>query len=226
MSLPAGLRAVLFDAGGTLIHLDGDRICRAAGIPFDADGFARAEAAATAAIRAWIVRHPDSTDSKRVALFLDGILRELGLEDETQRRAAGRAVGEEHARANLWSRLGQGAAETLRALRERGYRLGVVSNADGRVRALLDRAGLSPFLEVLIDSAEVGFEKPDPRIFLAATERLGLSPSECAYVGDIFEIDVLGARGAGLHPVLIGTGAAEESVDRVAALPELLELFP
>jgi len=106
--------------------------------------------------------------------------------------------------------------------------MGVVSNADGRVRALLERAGLAPFLEVVIDSSEVGVEKPDHRIFLAATERFGTAPSACAYVGDIYEIDVLGARAAGLHPVLIGSGDVPESdpVDRAASLPELHAFFP
>lgn len=194
----------------------------------DAVAFSRAEAESTAAMRAWIARHPESTDSERVPIFLDGILARLGLADEESRRRASKAVAAEHARANLWSHAAAGAAETLAALRERGYRTGVISNADGRVRRLLEDAGLAPFLEIVIDSSEVGVEKPDPRIFHAATERLETRPSACAFVGDIYEIDVLGARAAGLHPVLIGTGAAPESdpVDRVATLPELLALFP
>ncbi len=158
--------------------------------------------------------------------FLDQILRGLGLEEESARKAAAAAVGAEHARANLWSRAGEGASATLSTLRERGYRIGVVSNADGRVRALLDSAGLSPFLEVVVDSFEVGFEKPDPRIFLTATERLQVAASECVYVGDIYSIDVVGARGAGMRAILIGTGAAEEPVERVLTLPELLAKFP
>jgi putative hydrolase of the HAD superfamily len=229
LSPPAGVQAVLFDAGGTLIHLDGERLCRAAGIDADAAAFARAEREGTSAMRAWIARNPESTDRERLPVFLDGILRRLGLDDDSGRRMAAGAIAAEHARANLWSRRGDGAVETLRTLRERAYRVGVVSNADGRVRRLLEEAGLSPFLEIVIDSAEVGAEKPDARIFQFATERLGLAPSACAYVGDVYEIDVVGARGAGIHAILIGSGGVPESalpVDRVAALPDLLELFP
>ena len=83
-----------------------------------------------------------------------------------------------------------------------------ISNADGRVRGLLEVAGLLPHLEFVVDSAEVGLEKPDPRIFQAAAERLALDPSVCAYVGDIYEIDVVGASGAGMKPILIGDGPA------------------
>ena len=228
MSPRAGLEAILFDAGGTLIHLDGPRVCRTAGVEADDGAFRSAEADSMAAMRAWILENPDSRDAERLPLFLDGILRRIGLEDAGRRRIAAGAVAREHVRSNLWSRGGPGAHETLAALKERGYRIAVVSNADGRVRSLLDQAGLSPFLEVVIDSAEVGVEKPDPRIFFAATDRLGVAPTSCAYVGDIYEIDVVGARAAGMHPVLIGPGTVPESgapVDRVATLTELLALF-
>ncbi|MEO8430745.1 MAG: HAD family hydrolase [Acidobacteriota bacterium] len=222
----AATRGILFDAGGTLIHLDGSRICRAAGLDAAAAGFARAEAAAGRALRAWMAENPQATDAERVPRFLDAILLALGLEDPDRRRDAARAVAAEHVRANVWSRAGEGAIETLRELSRRGFRIGVVSNADGRVRALLDAAGFSAFLEVVVDSAEAGFEKPDPRIFHAATGALGLLPADCVYVGDIYEIDVVGARRAGMRAILIGTGEADGDVERIASLAELLEKFP
>jgi putative hydrolase of the HAD superfamily len=223
-----GVRSVLFDAGGTLIHLDGERICRTAGVDADSASFRRAELASLNAMRAWIAANPASTDRERIPVFFEGILSRLGIADADACRAACRAVLAEHDRSNLWSAPGAGASTTLAALGQRGYRMGVVSNADGRVRRLLEDAGLAPHLEVVVDSFEVGVEKPDPRIFHAATGKLGTPPSECLYVGDIYEIDVLGARAAGLQAVLIGAGEAPESdpVVRIASLPDLLPLLP
>jgi putative hydrolase of the HAD superfamily len=176
-------------------------------------------------VRAWIVAHPQSTDLERLPLFLDTILRHLAVESAPDRRAAAARVTQEHRRSNLWSRPNEGASQTLSALRGRGYRLAVVSNADGRVRTLLDQAQLAPFFDCILDSAEIGIEKPDRRIFVAAAEKLGLPAESCAYVGDIYEIDILGARAAGLYPVLIGDCPAEEPVERIAKLEELLDLF-
>ncbi len=129
----------------------------------------------------------------------------------------------EHARANLWRVAMPGAAAALAALRARGFRTGVVSNADGRVAALLGAAGLAPHLEAIVDSHLEGVEKPDPEIFRRALDRVGVPAARTVYVGDIFAIDVLGARAAGLAAILIDeTGAyADVECPRIAALAEL-----
>lgn len=220
------IEAILFDAGGTLIHVDGERFCAAARLPYLPETFRKAEAEATGVARSWILRHPRSTDAERFPLFLDRFLKALGIESAKEREAAARRIAREHDRANLWSGAAPGALRTLDVLRERGYRLGVVSNADGRVRKLLDEVGLGEHLEVILDSAHVGIEKPDPRIFLAAAGRLGVPASSCAYVGDLYEIDIVGARAAGLRAILIGACPAPDSIERVENLPALLDLFP
>ncbi len=219
------VEALLFDAGGTLIHVDGERVCAAARAPFSPRRFAEAEAAATSAAGDWIRRHPESTDAERMPLFLGELLRALGVPGEEREGAALRIV-REHRRSNLWSAATPGARETLAALKGRGYRLGVISNADGRVRQLLEEAELAPQLEIIVDSSLVGVEKPDPRIFLSAVGLLGLDASSCAYVGDLYEVDITGARAAGLRPILIGACPAPEPVERIAELAELLDLFP
>lgn len=220
------IRAVLFDAGGTLIHIDGERVCRAAGVAFDAAFFRRAESAAVDAVRKFVLANPASTDAERLPLYLETMLVSLGFASPKELRAAADRVAADHARANLWSRGADGAPETLAVLLQRGYRVAVISNADGRVRGLLERAGLGSLLEFVVDSAEIGVEKPDPRIFHAATGRMGLAPAACAYVGDIYEIDVVGAAGAGLVPVLIGDAPAPAGVLRVPNVRALDPLFP
>jgi len=219
------VRAVLFDAGGTLIHPDGQRICAAAGVPYEPAAFRRAEAGAVAAVRRFILERPDSRDAERVPLYFGTLIGNLGVAGDRERALAAGRVGDAHREANLWSRAADDAAATLSGLRARGYRLAVISNADGRVRGLLEAAGLTPLLEFVVDSAEMGVEKPDPRIFHAATDRLGLSPAACAYVGDVYEIDVLGAEGAGLTGILVGEGPAPASVLRVPTLSALDALF-
>jgi putative hydrolase of the HAD superfamily len=117
------------------------------------------------------------------------------------------------------------SAESLARLRQAGLKLGVVSNSDGRVEQALAAAGLREYFDVVIDSALVGVEKPDPRIFHAALEALGVAPEEALYVGDLYEIDVLGARAAGMEAVLLGASAdmSEPNCRVAASIPELVD---
>jgi HAD superfamily hydrolase (TIGR01549 family) len=113
-------------------------------------------------------------------------------------------------------------------LRQRGFTLAVVSNADGRVPAAIAARGLAEHFAAIVDSHLVGVEKPDPRIFAIALEACGAEPADAVYVGDIYEIDVRGARNAGMTPVLLDPLCAYGEVDcaRITALTELLDLLP
>jgi putative hydrolase of the HAD superfamily len=103
----------------------------------------------------------------------------------------------------LWTRTRAGTADMLAGLRSAGLVVGVVSNSDGRVEQFLETAGLRPHLDFVIDSGRVGVEKPDPRIFQIACEHAAVRPDQAVHVGDVYEIDVLGARAAGILPVLV-----------------------
>lgn len=126
----------------------------------------------------------------------------------------------------VWEEVMDGAVPSLERLR-RHFRLGIVSNASGSVRAAFERIGLSRYFETIVDSGIEGVEKPDPRIFHLALERMGERADRAAYVGDIYHVDVLGARAAGLRPVLLDLHGvhADKPCERVQSLAELAPLF-
>jgi len=95
------------------------------------------------------------------------------------------------------------ARETLTELRARGFRLGVISNFDSRLRDILSNLSLGSFFEQAAISWEVGASKPDSRIFRRALEAMRVSPDRALHVGDSLLGDVEGARNAGLTPILL-----------------------
>jgi HAD superfamily hydrolase (TIGR01509 family) len=127
----------------------------------------------------------------------------------------------------LWARPMEGARHALDALAATGVRQCCVSNSDGRAEAHLETAGVRDPLEFIVDSQLVGVEKPDPRIFGIALERLGLAADRTVYVGDFRSVDEAGARAAGMRFVLVdpfGDYAAPGglAVRRLEELPALL----
>ena len=105
--------------------------------------------------------------------------------------------------AGLFDRADPGARAAIREVKAAGLVVGVVSNSNGSARALLDGAGLAAELDFVIDSALVGVEKPDPRIFHLGLAQAGVAAHEAVYIGDLYSIDVLGARAAGLGSILL-----------------------
>ena len=90
----------------------------------------------------------------------------------------------------------------LPALKEGGYKLAVISNREKPFHEEIETLGLAPFFELTLAGGEVRMWKPEPHIFIHACERLNVMPTEAAYVGDNYFADVIGARRAGLKPVL------------------------
>jgi FMN phosphatase YigB (HAD superfamily) len=116
------------------------------------------------------------------------------------------------------------SAELLARLHGR-FRVGVVSNFYGNLEAVCREAGLSPHLDAAVDSAVVGAEKPDRRIFEAALSAVGVAPSEALFVGDSLSRDMAGALALGMPHVWIrsGEGRACCAGDRVIASVSDLE---
>lgn len=88
------------------------------------------------------------------------------------------------------------------------YRLGLVSNFDHHPTAyrILEDHGIKGFFEEIVVSSEVGFRKPGREIFQIAFDRLGIGPERALFVGDSFEIDVVGAKGVGMDVVWLNQG--------------------
>jgi len=128
-----------------------------------------------------------------------------------------------HQKINLWHRPGPGGIDAVRKLKAQGLTLGVVSNADGRIEALLAELGYGGLFDVVLDSAIEGIEKPDPEIFHRALDRLGLNARRTIFVGDFYSIDVVGARRAGLGAVLMdpGNNWSVRDVPRIVSLEDL-----
>jgi len=127
------------------------------------------------------------------------------------------------ATARLWSWVLPGVPEALAGFRALGLKLVVVSNSDGSVAQTLREQGLFEHFHAVFDSALVGHEKPDRRIFEHALEVSGADASRTLHVGDMYSADVVGARGAGLHALLLDPFDDWTDVD-APRLPDLAAL--
>ena len=121
----------------------------------------------------------------------------------------------------VWTAHDPQAPESLALVRRSGARVAAISNSNGSVASVLAAVGLGPYLDFVVDSGEVGIEKPDPRIFELALARADVAPAEAAYIGDFYSIDVKGATAAGLRAVLLDPGGFWGARD-CAMAPDLL----
>lgn len=227
-SEPPPLRAVLFDAAGTLIRPRenvGATYARAfaahgAALPESrvAEAFGRVLAAMPPMVFADAA--PDRVAEREKAWWREVVRRTLRAADGTARLrdfdACFDALFAHFAAASAWEPM-PGAARALAALAARGLRLAVVSNFDQRLRPLLAALGLARFFDCIVLPADAGAAKPDPRIFTFALEALGVLAAEAVVVGDDPTDDHAGAVAAGLRAVDV------RSLATLALLPSLLE---
>ncbi len=127
-------------------------------------------------------------------------------------------------RPDVW-RLFPDVLKVLESLKARGFITGIISNWDTRLGPLLQGLGLTPYLEHVVLSSMVGWEKPHPRIFEAALMLAGVPPAQALHVGDNYRQDVVGAREAGMHGVwLRRRGAQAADCPVILSLRELLTM--
>lgn len=222
MTIPQTIQAVLFDVGQTILSPDYvfmQSMLADFGVATDHHALAKGAAQG----REKFLRG-DKGDLWRE--FFTFWLKFVGAQEQNL-PAMLKLIHEQHHRVHLWNYLEPTARDTFVWLRSHGYRMAVVSNADGKVARLLKHLELDHFFECIIDSQIVGVEKPEPKIFQLALQKLQLAPEACLYVGDNYDRDVVGARRAGLTPVLIDPHevVAERDVLRIKTLAELTTLL-
>jgi len=198
------------DAGGVIVDPDWERVSRVlrhGGIDVSPAALLAAEPAAKRAIDVAPSRSGDD-DRRRVGLFFTAAVRGAGadLPDEAGLQA-------EHARRNLWSVVAPGAEDALDRLRAAGVGLVLVSNAAADLPEFLGGLGLARRFDHLVVSGIVGIEKPDPGIFREALRVSGADPASVIHVGDLYEIDVVGARSAGVRAVLVDPTSLRTDAD-------------
>ena len=121
-----------------------------------------------------------------------------------------------------WDQILPGTREALERVRQ-DYAIAVISNADGRIDAVMRRCGIADCFASITDSGIVGREKPHPAIFEAALRTMQAEPAESLYVGDVYSVDYIGARNAGMQAVLFDVAGtySEREFPRVESLADL-----
>jgi len=222
-----GLRAVFFDAGNTLLFPDTERTLAsliARGIRPTDDQLRTAERA----VREYRDHHTGNSNPNHSYwnVYFDQLFSTLGLPpDEVLQQ---QLIASSHRSAN-WRRILPDTRGILLGLKQQ-YRLAVISNSDGGIQEAISAAGIADCFECIIDSAHVRVEKPDPVIFRAALNAMQVQAGESVYIGDVYSIDVLGARSVGMRPVLIDPfGVCDHKdcphISSLSELPDLLRLL-
>lgn len=125
---------------------------------------------------------------------------------------------------------------TINQIKAKGYKVGLISDCSPETPTVWPRTAFANLFDVTIFSCSVGMKKPDPRIYLLATEKLGVRPEDCLYIGDGSSHELTGALKVGMHPVLIrdpGETVDTHFIDReddwqgetISSLHEILNLL-
>ena len=221
------IRTVFLDAGGVLIHPNWQRVSDTFGrhgIAVSAPALREAEPDVKFRIDA-ADRISTTNDADRGSALFNGVLDRAGVARGGARDAALADLYAYHMEHNLWEDVDPEAAEVLEQLHARHLTLAIVSNANGVVHRAFERGGLHGYFDVICDSHVEGVEKPDPRFFQIVLERTGSRPETTMHVGDLYHVDVVGARRAGLRPLLLDPHDlyGDFDVERIRSLGQLVD---
>jgi putative hydrolase of the HAD superfamily len=165
-----------------------------------------------------LVQQDGKPDHSFWFLFYSHLLEEFGIGDAGLRNSLVEATQ----LSSNWDDVRPGTREILERIGSR-YRIGVISNADGKIAKVLERCGIADCFLTITDSGIVGQEKPHPLIFEAALRSLAAKPERSLYVGDVYSVDYLGATRAGMQAMLFDVAGAyrDKGLPPVESLEEL-----
>jgi len=210
------LKAVLFDAGNTVVLINYAVVVEALaaeGLEFEEARVREAEYRARVRLDP-ILAQSNSTESPNIfQIYMRFVCEDLGVEWGAAAERALQRIAESKRKHNLWNQPNRQAPGVVERLQRRDLAVGMISNSDGSIERMITKEGLAPYFRFVLDSRVVGVEKPDPRIFQMALERAGVAPDEAVYIGDLYSIDVVGSRAAGLDAILLDPGGLWGHVD-------------
>jgi putative hydrolase of the HAD superfamily len=220
----SNIKCIFFDVGNTLLFPNRERIhtpLAERGLTPDPDLLRDLERSTKNEFDARMVQN-GSTDHSFWWMFYSQLLAKIGLNDDSVRDHLVSSIRQS---AN-WDIMPPGTREQLLRIGAR-YRIGVISNADGKIEDVLRRCNIADCFRTITDSGLVGYEKPHPEIFRQALLAMNAAPEESLYVGDLYSVDYLGATGAGMQAILMDVPNAycDKGVPRVESLEELNSLL-
>ena len=221
------IQTVFLDAGGVLVNPNWSRVSQTLarhGVDVGAEALAAAEPHAKRRIDTGETIKA-TNDQQRGWTYFNLVLTAAGVTLSDATAAALSELHVYHQEFNLWESVPDDVRPSLAALRGGGFQLVVVSNANGALHRAFDRLGLTGEFDVIFDSYLEGVEKPDPRFFHIALARSGARPETTMHVGDLYHVDVAGARAAGITPALLDVADLYPECDclRVRSLTALVE---
>ena len=210
------LKAVLFDAGNTVMLINYAVVAEAfteEGFDVEEAGVREAEYRARVRLDPILAQRHSTEAPKIFQTYIRFVCEGLGMEWGAATERAFRRIAEYNREHNLWNQPNPQAPAVLERLQSLDLAVGMISNSDGSIERMITKEGLAPYFRFVLDSRVVGVEKPDPRIFQMALERGGARPDEAVYIGDLYSIDVVGARAAGMDAILLDPAGLWGHVD-------------
>ena len=227
MRLPIELLSL--DAGGVLVFPNFERISHTFarhGISVSAEALRDADPHARFAVDTE-ERVTLMNDADRGSLYFRIMFDGAGVPADAPLDRALQELWSYHTEHNLWEYIPPDVIPALERLAGTGVPLAIGSNANGIIHRVFERSGLRRYFSVICDSQVEGVEKPDRRFFEILVERAGGRPETTLHVGDLYHVDVVGARNAGLQTMLLDPHELYTGYDvqRVESLDQLVTVL-